>query len=76
MSNHEKQTVDWRPSNAFLTSDGVDEEDRCDNLSCSENCSLDSSKTTRLSESEAERDESDTEEAVEVLLRCFLLDIK
>ena len=52
-----KNMMDWRPSNASL---GSDEENRCNNLRCNENCSLDSSKSTRLSESEAEREESDT----------------
>ena len=47
MSNHEKKK-DWRPSNASLASDEADEEDRCDNLRCNENDSLDSSKSIRL----------------------------
>ena len=55
-----KKMMDWRPSNASLGSDEADEENRCNNLRCNENCSLDSSKSTRLSESEAEREESDT----------------
>ena len=40
--------ADWRPSNASLASDEADEEDRCDNLRCNENDSLDSSKSIRL----------------------------
>ena len=61
--------MDWRPSNASLGSDEADEENRCDNLRCNENCSLDNSKSTRLPESEAEREESDTGDTEKKRLR-------
>ena len=64
-----KKMMDWRPSNAYLGSDEADEENRCDNLRCNENCSLESSKSTRLSESEAERQESDTGDTEKKRLR-------
>ena len=64
-----KKMMDWRPSNASLGSDEADEENQCDNLRCNENCSLDSSKSTRLSESKAEREESDTGDTEKKRLR-------